>query len=130
MAERVQATELGAAIESALTIYGQAVNDEIERVTKESMDEIVAKTRATAPIGHRGKFKKQIASKKLPHPRGSKYVWYVKAPDYRLTHLVVHGHAKRGGGRTRGNPFLANALNAVLPSYENKIKEAVRSGGR
>lgn len=55
------------------------------------------------------------------------YVWHVKAPDYRLTHLLVHGHATKDGGRTKGNPFLANALAQVLPEYERKVEEVLRN---
>ena len=54
--------------------------------------------------------------------------WYVKAPDYRLTHLIVHGHATKDGGRTRGNPFLKNALDEVLPEYEREVEEVLKNG--
>ena len=56
-----------------------------------------------------------------------KYIWHVKAPDHRLTHLLVHGHATRNGGRTKADPFLQNALDTVLPEYETAVKEAVQS---
>lgn len=128
MAELIAPDELAGAIEEALTIYSEELEEEIEQITKASAADLAKRTRATAPVGRRGKFKKSIAYKKLPTLRGSKYVWYVRAPDYRLTHLVVHGHQSRNGGRTRGNPFLKNALDVVLREYEEKIKEAIRRG--
>ena len=59
-----------------------------------------------------------------------RYIWYVKAPDHRLTHLLVHGHATRNGGRTKANPFLKNALDDVLPEYERAVEEAVKEAGQ
>jgi hypothetical protein len=87
---------------------------------------LVKKTKATAPK-KTGNFRKSIAGKVLQKSdRGDRYVWYVKAPHHRLTHLLVHGHAKANGGRVPGDPFLENALDEVLPAYEEAIKEAVK----
>jgi hypothetical protein len=73
-----------------------------------------------------GTFKKNIAWKEVNKGLGDKkYVWHVKAPDHRITHLLVHGHATRNGGRTKANPFLRNALDQVLPAYEKEVKEAL-----
>ena len=132
--ERIHAGELGSAMEHTLELYNQDVQDGIIRVTEESMRNLVKKTRATAPIGRRrGQFKKNITAdyqelrraQKL-HGRMIRATWYVKAPDYRLTHLLVHGHATRDGGRTRANPFLQNAVDQVLPEYEQKVQEALK----
>ena len=123
-------------MERALELYNQDVQDGIIRVTEGSMRELVKKTRATAPIGkRRGQFKKSITAdyqelrrvKKL-RGRTIRATWYVKAPDYRLTHLLVHGHATKDGGRTRANPFLQNALDSVLPEYEKGIEEVLKNG--
>ena len=74
-------------------------------------------------------FKKNISSKEIESVSGmKKYVWHVKAPDHRLTHLLVHGHDTPTGGRTRANPFLKNALAEVLPEYEKAVEEAARNG--
>lgn len=118
------------AIGEELTIYSEEVEEKLRDVTRESMAELVRKTRATAPRGVRGTFRKNIAGDFRGLARGSrkiKAVWYVKAPDYRLTHLLVHGHATPTGGRTKADPFLANALAEVLPKYEQAVKEAIET---
>lgn len=131
MANRsINPADLGNAIQQELTVYHQQVTEAINAKGDEAIKDLAKRTRATAPKGERGSFKRNIASKVLAkRPNGNTYVWYVKAPDHRLTHLLVHGHATRDGGRTRANPFLANALDEVLPEYERKVEEALRNGG-
>ena len=128
MSRRVSLEDLGAAITDELTTYHKEVTDRVNEVTGTTIKELVKKTKATAPKGIRGSFKKNIASKVEDAGHGMKRgIWYVKAPDHRLTHLLVHGHATKDGGRTAGDPFLANALDQVLPDYEKEIEEAVRN---
>lgn len=127
MANTIRPTDIGDAIADALTIYSQELTEEINRISEETTKTLVKKTKATAPVAS-GSFKKNISSKVLKKgERGNTYVWYVKAPDHRITHLLVHGHATRNGGRTKKNPFLQNALDEVLPEYERAIEEAVRN---
>ena len=127
MSTRIRPESLGNAISQALTTYHDDVLEKIDAAGDKAVKDLVKKTRATAPVGDRGSFKKNIAGKRLVKTqRSSVHVWYVKPPDYRLTHLLVHGHAKANGGRTRANPFLQNALHTVLPEYEQAIKEAVQ----
>lgn len=128
MSRRVGLEDLGTAITSELTTYHKEVTDRVNEITGKTIKELVKKTKATAPKGIRGSFKKNIASKVEDAGHGMKRgIWYVKAPDHRLTHLLVHGHATKDGGRTAGDPFLANALDQVLPDYEKEIEEAVRN---
>ena len=127
MANRVSLEGLGAAIEQELTTYAEEVQEGVEAAAAAAMKKLVKQTRATAPVGARGSFKKHITStKKKRGPRDVQQIWHVKAPDYRLTHLLVHGHATKDGGRTKADPFLQNALNQVLPEYEREIEEAIR----
>lgn len=127
MAKTVKPGDLGKAIEEELTIYHKDVTERVNNLSAEAVKSLVKKTKATAPK-RTGSFRKNIAGKVLEKsPRGDKYVWYVKAPDHRLTHLLVHGHAKQKGGRVKGHPFLKNALDAVLPAYEQAVEEAVKS---
>lgn len=129
MGKSIKPEDLGAAIEQELTMYHSSVVDAIDRLSKEAASELVEKTKATAPVGARGNFRRNISSKVLcKTSTGSTHVWYVKSPDYRLTHLLVHGHATKDGGRTKPNLFLENAVADVLPKYKEKVEEAIKNG--
>ena len=120
--------KLAKAVEQELTTYHENILDKLREVTRESMVTLVRKTRATAPK-KTGAFRRHIAGDFRGLAKGLHTVratWYVKAPHYRLTHLLVNGHPKKGGGRVEGDPFLANALAEVLPAYEEAVKEAVK----
>ena len=124
---RVAIDDVDKAVRQTLTMYAVEVTAAIDAAGEEMVKELVKKTKASAPeLG--GQFKKNIAAKKIQRPSGNLYIWHVKAPFHRLTHLLVHGHANVDGGRTPGSPFLHDALDEVLPEYERKVKEAIRNG--
>lgn len=125
----VKVADLDVALRQTLTLFHEDTNAAIAKASQDAVKKLAKRTKATAPVGARGSFKKNISSKlKKKNRNGSTYVWYVKAPDYRLTHLLVHGHATRDGDRTDANPFLQNAMDETLPEYENAIKEALQNG--
>lgn len=129
MAKTIKPTDLAAAIQQELTVYHQDVTEAVNNLSAKAAQDLVKKTRTTAPVGARGSFRKNITSGVSKKGRnGDTYAWFVKAPDARLTHLLVHGHATRDGGRTKGDPFLSNALAKVLPDYEKAVEEAVKNG--
>lgn len=125
----VQIEALGEAITQDLAFYSNNVHRAVQAAGEKAVKDLVKKTKATAPIGHRKKFRRSIThSVKNKNQRNTTYVWHVKAPDYRLTHLLVHGHATKEGGRTRPDPFLKNALAEVLPQFEKDVEEAIKNG--
>lgn len=127
MAKTIKPEELGAAIQKELTMYSEGVAERVNAAGKTAAEKLRKLTKATAPVAS-GDFRKHIAIKEVDAGHGTKkYIWHVKAPDHRLTHLLVHGHATKNGGRTKGDPFLKNALETVLPEYEQAVKEAVQN---
>lgn len=129
MAKTIKPTDLGAAIQQELTTYHESVLERVNTLSAQAAKDLVKKTKATAPKGARGSYRKNIASKLARKgQRGNVYAWYVKAPDYRLTHLLAKGHETRNGGRTRPDPFLKNAVDGVLPEYQNNVEEALKNG--
>lgn len=128
----LESEELTDAIFDMLTDYKKEVADKVFRVGKKAIKELERKTIDTAPIGRRASgdhFRESITSKSEKDMLGnSTHTWYVKAPNYRLTHLLVHGHAKRNGGKTRANPFLKNATKEVCDQYIKDVERAIRNG--
>lgn len=123
----VKPEQLGAAIQKELTMYSEGVAERVNAAGKTAAEKLRKLTKATAPVAS-GDFRKHIAVKEVDAGHGTKkYIWHVKAPDHRLTHLLVHGHATKNGGRVPGDPFLKNALETVLPEYEQAVKEAVQN---
>ena len=127
MAKAINSADLGAAIVKELTIYHESTLAKINEASETAVKDLVKRTKATAPV-KTGSFKRNISSQVVKGSRGNTCVWYVKAPDHRLTHLLVHGHEKQNGGRVPGNPFLQNALNQVLPDFERAVEEAIQNG--
>ena len=125
MSRKVKPEALAAAIQQELDEWRGDVQDRVNDAGRESIEKLVKMTKATAPKKS-GKFRRSITSEESTNAMGAKaYTWGAKAPSHRVTHLLVHGHANRGGGRTPGNPFLENALSSVLPEYEEAVKESV-----
>lgn len=127
MSKTVKLSDIPQAIGQELTIYHEETVNKLNEAGQKAIKRLAKLTKNTAPVGERGSYKRNIASKVLKKsPRGNTYVWYVKAPDHRLTHLLVHGHATKDGGRTKADPFLHKALDTVLPEYERDAEEAVK----
>ena len=127
MAKYLHPNQLGAAIGEELKLYGERVAESVDAAGEKAIKDLVQKTRATAPK-MTGDYKRRITSTVQSGLKGMKhFIWHVKAPDYRLTHLLVHGHATVNGGRTKADPFLHNAVDEVLPEYERAVEEAIKN---
>ena len=126
MAKKVKPDQLGAAIAELLNAYHEGIIPKVNLCSEKAIKDLVKKTKATAPVVS-GDFRKNIASKQGERKRFGErsFIWYVKKPFYRLTHLLVHGHETVNGGRTKPNPFLEDALNEMLPEYEKAVEEAI-----
>lgn len=124
-------------ISEELTYYQRSVIDTaMTEETKKSMKDLVEKTKATAPVGKRTKHYKDNISSKVLHKSdlgfGVRYreLWFVKGSDYRLSHLLNDGHAKKNGGRVEGTKFITKARDEVETAYLENLKKAIENGGR
>ena len=124
---KITIDDLADAINERMTVYQSDTARKILGVTKSTMKRFVKITKQTAPR-RTGKFAKEIRSTVEDNGiTGSKGIWYVGGKEYRLTHLIVNGHQLRQGGRTKGNPFLDNALEEIEKEYIKGLEEAVKN---
>ena len=125
--DKITIDDLADAINERMTVYQSDTARKVLKVTKNTMKRFVKITKQTAPR-RTGKFAKAIRSTVEDNGiTGSKGIWYVGGKEYRLTHLIVNGHQLRQGGRTKGNPFLDNALEEIEKEYIKGLEEAVKN---
>lgn len=127
MSKSIKPADLGAAIAQELSTYSAEVQERVNAAGDKAIKDLLKATKAKAPVAS-GDFKKSLATKAVDDGHGlRKYVLYARAPQHRIFHLLVHGHAKQNGGRVPGDPFLQDAVDQVLPNYEKDVEEAVKA---
>lgn len=124
MSKSVKPQAFGSALSQLLEMYAADVTEAIDEAGAEAVKKLVKITRSTAPV-RTGGYYQAITSKTVRRPSGNLYIWGAGSRYGRLTHLLVKGHPTGNGGRTSGDPFLANALEEVLPEYEEKVRQAI-----
>jgi hypothetical protein len=126
---KISVSELGGEIDRQLTIYGESINEGIRREVENSIKALVKETKATAPVGKRKKhYRDSISAKCIRNTYHTKAIWYVKGPDYRLSHLLENGHALRDGGRVEGTHFIQKATDPILEQYLKAVEEVIKNG--
>ena len=125
----IKGIDLSEAIARELEQYGADLQQGVTAAARTAGRRLVRLTKATAPVGAREKYKRAITMTEESTQVSCRIIWHVKPPEHRLTHLLVHGHATKDGGRTKSNPFLQNALDQVLPKYEKDVRKVIQKGG-
>lgn len=124
----VSVDKLAAEIAKGLAEYSQDVVEKVN-VSSEAVGKAAVKQlKKTSPKRY-GKYAKSWTMKTepevgQPHNR----IVHVKAPHYRLTHLLEKGHAKVGGGRVEGIPHIRPAEEEVIREFVRKVEEAIKRG--
>ncbi|HHV63827.1 MAG TPA: HK97 gp10 family phage protein [Peptococcaceae bacterium] len=125
---KINVDQLAAEIAQELSKYSQEVVEKInissERVGKAAVKQL----KRTSPkrTGEYAKSWTMTTEKAIGQPH--RRIVHVKAPHYRLTHLLEHGHAKRGGGRVEGKPHIRPAEEMVIEEFVREVEEAIERG--
>ena len=132
MSDVISVDQLSETIGKELDNYNKTVIDGVKAEAKKSMDKLVKKTKETAPKKS-GKYRRAISSRKeWENPLAVEYQWYVKAPHYRLSHLLEYGHATRrirnGKARTEGTGFIKKASDPIIEDYVKAVEEVIKNG--
>lgn len=130
--KKAKLDDLSKIVSKELTLYGEDVIKGIKAKNTEVTKQFVADTRADAPRSktrRSGTFAKNITYKKTKETdKVLINTWYVKDPEYRLTHLLKNGHQTKGGGRTKPQDFITNNYNRAMDEFEKGIEEVIQNG--
>lgn len=107
-------------IAKALQTYTAEVTEGLEKAKEEVAKETVQELKRTSPK-LTGDYAKGWRTKRV----GTAQVVH-NATDYQLTHLLEHGHAKRGGGRVPGIPHIAPAEKKAIDEYTKRVEKVIR----
>ena len=125
---KVSTDELAKAVIRELDRYTEEVEEAVSKaviaVGKESANEL----RATTQVAGSNVWKNYPRSwKSTPIRRKGKQEAKVhNVDDYRLTHLLENGHAKRGGGRVAGRAHIAPAEQTGIEELEKEIERSLK----
>jgi len=124
----ISVDQLAAEIAKGLADYSQDVVEKVNLSSERVGKEAVKRLKQTSPKRY-GKYAKSWTMKTEPEVgQPHKRIVHVKAPHYRLTHLLEHGHAKVGGGRVEGIPHVRPAEEEVIREFTREVEEAIKSG--
>lgn len=92
--------DLDKAVKDILSQYGEVAIEATKEAVAEVAKESAKKLKSNSPRGRTGKYAKGWTSKVETGRVSASATVYGKSGTYQLAHLLEHGHAKRGGGRT------------------------------
>lgn len=125
------ADEVVKALEDFRDVTVDVMKDAVDRTAKETVEDIRGNIESSGIKGG-GKYRKSWAAKKDAGARG-RYAYakvvYARAPHYRLTHLLEHGHAKISGGRVPAYPHVKTAEESAQERLAQYIKDGIERGG-
>ena len=108
MGNTVQIQNLASAINDVLDEYSALAAEDLKTAVTNAGKTVKKEIEKTAPK-RTGKYKKSWRVKKSSETSQSVSLVVHSPTRYMLTHLLEHGHAKRGGGRVRAIPHIAPA---------------------
>ena len=121
--KKVSIDEMGNAIAKEFEEYVELTTEEVKSICKEVADDCKKKIEDEAPVDT-GRYKRSWNVTETEKKRmGVTYTVHSKT-QYRLTHLLEFGHAKRGGGRTKAQPHISKGEDLAIKEQKEK------AGGR
>ena len=123
MAKRVPIDQLTQVVDSILAKYGEDVQGNINDIVKD-LSKQGAKTlkgESSSTFGGTGKYASGWTSQtETGRVSAQGTIYNGDLPG--LPHLLEHGHANRGGGRTPGRVHISKVEEKLLKEFEDRVR--------
>ena len=120
--------DLSDVIMEELHSFSEEITEELKEEVKQVAKECAKDIKEKAPIDT-GKYKKSWKVKKVYESQNDIRMVVHSAKEYRRSHLLERGHAKRGGGRVEGIPHIKPAEEKAEQKLNKKVRIKI-SGGK
>lgn len=131
--KKIQADELENEIKKMLTDYTEEVTDITKDVVDKVADGVMEETKSHITWKDKVYASHFALKTSFEDKRNKRKTWYVKAPHYRLTHLLEFGHHTRlkpnhnGKQSTAKYPHVKYGYEFALKNLEREMKEAIEN---
>jgi hypothetical protein len=124
----IKIDQLANEIAKGLAEYSEDVIDGIdqasEKITKDAVRELKSKSPKKTGKYAGGWTQKTV---KRYGETNSHIIYNKNKPQ--LTHLLEHGHAKRGGGRVEGKSHIRPVEEQVIQEFSAEVERVIKQGG-
>ena len=127
MGRKIQIDQLAEAVNEQLEEYSMLSYEVVKTAVTKAGNSVKKDIGANAPK-RTGKYAKSWRTKKTRETSTELEVTVYSPTRYMLAHLLEHGHAKRGGGRTRAFPHIAPAEEAAEEVLLRDIERGLKNG--
>ena len=126
MGQTVSVSGMASAINEILEDYADLADDTMRKAVKRSAKTVKDEISANAPA-RTGKYAKSWKTKTTKEDSHALEIT-VHSSIPGLPHLLEHGHANRGGGRTSGQAHIAPAEQSGIEQLETEIERCLTNG--
>ena len=127
MAKKIAIEKLAGEVSEILDEYADTTAEGVKKAVRKTSKAVKEEIKAGAPV-KTGDYQKSWSVKKVKENSNSLVVTVHSKNRYQLAHLLEHGHAKRGGGRTRAISHIAPAEANGERMLEDEIKRSIKHG--
>lgn len=117
---RVKPADLEKMVSGILEEYAGDIEKGTRQAAKRFAEEAKKEAKAASPV-LTGSYKKGWAVKEDVRRMATGQIVHNRT-DYQLAHLLEHGHAKRGGGRTEPIAHIKPAEERAVKGFEEAVK--------
>ena len=126
MSEKVSIDEMASTINEMLEDYAKLATDSMKEAVTKSAKTVRKEISANAPR-RTGKYAKSWRTKTTKEDSHTLEIT-VHTSKPGIPHLLEHGHAKRGGGRTAAQEHIAPAEQKGIDQLEKDIERSLKNG--